>query len=157
MGHQWCFLGSRGVSGLATSDSLAQMTQLAVILRKLPFRQLNCTSSTQDKWQQKCLYPWVSLLILQQPIRVRLLWWLLKLWFKIGRPLCSCFPAAMTSLFGYLFNSVYSHSFSFLTFFFFFFSFTVSSISKRNIFQVILRLEVRGEFNKFPEFFCTGI
>ena len=40
--------------------------------------------------------PWMalSLLILQQPIRANLLWWLLNLSFKIGRPLCSCLPGS---------------------------------------------------------------
>ena len=84
--------GFLGVSGLATSDPLTQMVQFALILRQFPSRQLNCVSSTQDKWLQKWLYPWVSLLILQQPITGRLLWWLQKLSFNIGRPLCSCFP-----------------------------------------------------------------
>ena len=32
--------------------------------------------------QMTWLYPWVSLLILQQPIRAKLLWWLLNLSFK---------------------------------------------------------------------------
>ena len=54
-------LGSRGVSGLTTSDSLAQMTQLTLILLQLPSQQINC-ASTQDKWPQKWLYPRVSLL-----------------------------------------------------------------------------------------------
>ena len=62
-------------------------------------------------------------IFLQQPIRAKLFWWLLNLSFKIGRPLCSCFPAAMTSLFGYLFSPVCSlflfpfHSFPFSFFF----------------------------------------
>ena len=46
----------------------------------------------------------ISLLILQQPISARPLWKLLKLSFKIERPLWSCIPAAMTSLFDSLFN-----------------------------------------------------
>ena len=54
------------------------------------------------------LHPWVWFIILQQPIRARLYWCLLKLSFKIGRPLGSCFLAAMTSLFGYLFNPLCS-------------------------------------------------
>ena len=99
-------LGSRRISGLATLDPLAQMNKLALLLLQLPSHQLNCVSSTLDKWPQNWLYPRVPLLILQQPIRARLLWWLLKLSFKIGRPHCSCFPAAMTSLFSYLFNPV---------------------------------------------------
>ena len=101
-------------SGLATSDPLAQMTKLALILLQLQSRQLNCISSTLDKWPRKCLYAGVSLLILQLQTRARLLWWLLKLSFKISGPLCSCFPAAMTSLFGYLFNLVCIFLFSFL-------------------------------------------
>ena len=113
-------LGSWVVSGPAISDPLAQMTQLALILLQLPSWQLKC-ASTQDKWPQKWHYPWVSLLVLQQPIRAKLLWWLLNLSFKIGRPLCSCFPVAMTSLFVYLFNPVCS--FLFFFFFLFFFSF----------------------------------
>ena len=112
-------LGSRERGGweadLATPDPLAQMTQLALILLQLPSWQLTCVSSIQDKWLQKWLSPWVSLLILQQPIRVRLLWWLLNLSFNTGRPLCSCFPATRTSFFGYLFNPVCS----FFSFFFF--------------------------------------
>ena len=39
----------------------------------------------------------------QQPIRAWLLWWLLRISFKIEKPLCS---ATMTSLFGYLFNPI---------------------------------------------------
>ena len=114
-------LGSRGVSGLATSDAHAQMIQLALILLQLPSRQLTCLS-TQDKWPQKWLYPWISLLILQQPIRARLLWWLLNFSFKIGRPL----PVSMTSLFGYLFNPVCSFfCFVFFVLFFLFCFFVV--------------------------------
>ena len=45
-------------------------------------------------------------IILQQPIRAKVFGWLLNLSFKIGRPLYSCFSAAMTSLFGYLFTLV---------------------------------------------------
>ena len=50
-------MGSRGGGGsdLTTSDPLAQMTQLALILLQLPSWQLNCPS-TQDKWPQKWLY-----------------------------------------------------------------------------------------------------
>ena len=92
------------------------MTQLALILLQLSSQQLSC-ASTQNKWPQKWLHPWVSLLILQQPIRARLLWWLLQLSFKIRRPLWSCYPAAMTSLFGYLFNTVCRFFFPFSRFF----------------------------------------
>ena len=42
-------LGSRGISGLVTSDPQAQMTQLALILRQLPSRQVTCVSFTQDQ------------------------------------------------------------------------------------------------------------
>ena len=42
-------LGSQGVSGLATSDPLTQMTQLALILFQLPSRQLTCTSTQGEK------------------------------------------------------------------------------------------------------------
>ena len=41
--------------GLATSDPLAQMTQLALILLQPPSRQLNC-SSTQVKIRWKWFY-----------------------------------------------------------------------------------------------------
>ena len=61
----------------------------------------------------------LSLLILQQPIRTRLLWWFLNLSFKIRKPLWSCFSAAMSLLFGYLFNPVCSLFFLFLSHFFF--------------------------------------
>ena len=77
-------LGSQGVSGLATSDPLAQMTQQADNLR----------IHTRQMTSEMALSP----LIFQQSIRARLLWWLLNLAFKIGRPLCSCFPAAMTDV-----------------------------------------------------------
>ena len=53
-------------------------------------------------------------IILQQPIRAKLFWWLLNLSFKIGRPLYSCFFATMTSLFGYLFTPVCISSFFFI-------------------------------------------
>ena len=42
-------LGSWGVSGLATSDPLTQMTQLALILLQLPSRQLTGTSTQEEK------------------------------------------------------------------------------------------------------------
>ena len=122
-------LDSWGVLGLTTSDPLAQMTQLALILLQLPSWQLNCTS-TQDKWPQKWLYP---LLILQQPIRAKLFWWLLNLSFKIERPLYSCFSDTMTSLFSYLFNPVCNLFFFFSFFFlfpFFFFFFRNLQINK---------------------------
>ena len=83
MDHQWCFLWVYEGFGSCNIRPLARMTQLALILLQLPSRQLNCVPSTQDKWPQKWLCPWVSLLILQQPIRARLHWWLLKLSFKI--------------------------------------------------------------------------
>ena len=43
------FFGFMGVSGLATSDPLAQMTQLALILLQLPSRQLTCASTQGEK------------------------------------------------------------------------------------------------------------
>ena len=42
-------LGSRGVSDLVTSDPLAQMTKLALILRQLQSRQLTYVSFIQGK------------------------------------------------------------------------------------------------------------
>ena len=42
-------LGSWGVSDLATSDPLTQMTQLALILLQLPSQQLTCTSTQGEK------------------------------------------------------------------------------------------------------------
>ena len=42
-------LGSWGVSGLATSEPLTQMTQLALILFQLSFRQLPCASTQGEK------------------------------------------------------------------------------------------------------------
>ena len=85
--------GSRGISGLPTSVPFAQMTQLALIFRQLPSRQLTCVSFTQGKWLQKWFYLCnITFEFWQQPIKAWLLWWLLKFSFKIGRPLCSCFP-----------------------------------------------------------------
>ena len=56
----WVFsdvsFGIMGVSGLATSDPLTQMTQLALMLLQLPSRQLTCASTQEKKWQQKWLY-----------------------------------------------------------------------------------------------------
>ena len=133
-------LGSQGGgSGLAISDPLAQMAQLVLILLQLPSWQLKC-ASTQDKWPQKWHYPLVSLLVLQQPIRAKLLWWLLNLSFKIGRSLCSCFPVAMTSLFVYLFNPVCSF---FFFFFLFFFSFLFSKLTKKMNFKKILYINIK--------------
>ena len=108
-----------GFQVLQHQTPVTQMTWLALILLQLPSRLQKCVSSTQDKWPQKWLYPWVSLLILQQPIRAKLFWWLLNLSFKIGRPHYSCFSATMTSLFGYLFTPVCIPSFFFLFSFFF--------------------------------------
>ena len=96
--------------GLATLDPLTQMTQLALILLQLPSRQLTCASThKKKKTTEMALY-----IILQQPIRAKLFWWLLNLSFKIGRPLYSCFSAAITLLFGYLFTLVCISSFFFL-------------------------------------------
>ena len=110
-------LGLWRVSGLATSDLLTRMTQLALILLQLPSRQLTCASTQGEKKMttEKALY-----IILQQPIRAKLFLWLLNLSFKIGRPLYSCFSAAMTSLLGYLFTPVCISSF------FLFFSLSLS-------------------------------
>ena len=98
-------LGSGGC--LATSDPLAQMTQLALILCQLPFWQLNCVSFTQGKWLQKWLYLWVSLLNFgnsQSELGFFDDCWSFPL--KLGGHFALVFPAAMTSLFGYLFNPV---------------------------------------------------
>ena len=73
-------LGSWGVLGLATSDPLTQMTQLALILLQLPSRQLTCASTQGQKKKmttEKALY-----IILQKPIRAKLYWWLLNISFK---------------------------------------------------------------------------
>ena len=50
-GYQCCFLWVHGevVSVLATSDPLAQMTQLTLILRQLPYQQLDGVSFIQSK------------------------------------------------------------------------------------------------------------
>ena len=61
-------LGSWGVSGLATSDPLTQMTQLALMLLQLPSRHLICVS-TQEK---KMTAEMALFIILQQPIRAKL-------------------------------------------------------------------------------------
>ena len=51
-------LGSRGCRVLQHQPTPpTQMAQVALILLQLPSRQLNCVSSTQDKWPQKLLYP----------------------------------------------------------------------------------------------------
>ena len=137
-------LGLQGVLGLATSDPLTQMTQLALILLQLPSRQLTC-ASTPDKWPRKWLDPWVSLLILQQPIRAMLLWWLLNLSFKIVRPPCSCFLAAMT-LFSYLFNPVCKFfPFSFFLFFFFFF---FQNLPKKIFFNSVHKYKIEIKTNR---------
>ena len=89
----------------------------------------------------------LSLLILQQTIRVRLLWWFLNLSFKIGRPLCSCFPVTMISLFSYLFNLVcdfFSFSIFFFSFFFSPFCFPVLLIT--NYFFAYGSIEYKWSF-----------
>ena len=50
--------GSWGVSGLATSDPLTQMTKLALILLQLPSRQLTCAPTQGEKKMttEKALY-----------------------------------------------------------------------------------------------------
>ena len=104
-------LDSRGVSGLSTSDTLAKMTHLPLILRQLPFRQLNCVFFTQGKWLQKWLYLWESLLNFgnsQSELDYFDDCWSFPL--KLGSHFALVFPAAMTSLFGYLFNSVCNFS-----------------------------------------------
>ena len=42
-------LRSWGVSGFATSDTLTQMTQLALMFLQLPSRQLTCASTQGEK------------------------------------------------------------------------------------------------------------
>ena len=101
-------LGSGG-AGLATSDPLAQMTQLALILRQLPSRQLNFVSFTQDKWLQKWFYFWVSLLNFgnsQSEFDFFDDCWNFLL--KLRGHFALVFPAGMTLLFSYLFNPVCS-------------------------------------------------
>ena len=95
--------GFMGVSGLATSEPLTQMTQLALILLQLPSRQLTCASTQREKKMttEKARY-----IILQQPIRAKLYWWLLNLSFKSREATLLCFFATMTSLFGYPFTPV---------------------------------------------------
>ena len=107
MGHQRCFLWVHGgVSGLATSDPLTQMIQLALILLQLPSRRLTCTSRQAEKMtREKDLY-----IILQQPIRAKLYRWLLNLSFKNREASLLCFFATMTSIFGYLFTPVFISS-----------------------------------------------
>ena len=95
-------LDSWGISGLATSDPLTQMTQLALILLQLPSRQLTCASTQGEKNDHRK----GSIYNLQQPIRAKLYWWLLNLSFKNREATLLCFFAAMTSLFGYLFTPV---------------------------------------------------
>ena len=104
-------LGSWGVSGLATSDPLTQMTQLALILPTTPISAANLRIR---KWTKKKMITEKALyIILQQPIRAKLFRWLLNLSFKIERPLCSCLVARMTSLFGYLLTPICISSFLF--------------------------------------------
>ena len=76
-----CFGFMAGGSGHATSDPFAQMTQLALMLLQLPSRQLTCTS-TQEKKKKKMTTEKALYIILQQPIRAKLYWWLLNLFFK---------------------------------------------------------------------------
>ena len=75
-------LGLRRVSGLATSDPFAQKTQLTK-LHIFHTRQMTA---------EMVLLLGITFKFWQQPIRAWLLWWLLKLSFKIGWPFCSCFP-----------------------------------------------------------------
>ena len=70
-------LGSWGVSGLATSDPLTQITQSALMLLQLPSRQLTGASTQEKMTTEMALY-----IILQQPIRAKLFWWPLNLSFK---------------------------------------------------------------------------
>ena len=61
--------GSQGVSGLATSDPLAQMTQLALILRQLTSRQLNYISHNTNDCRNSSIYGYHFKIFFQQPIR----------------------------------------------------------------------------------------
>ena len=72
------FMGVGG-SGLATLDSLSQMTHLVLILFQLPSRQLTCESTQggEKMTTEKALY-----IILQWPIRAKLSWYLLNLYIK---------------------------------------------------------------------------
>ena len=54
-------------------------------------------------------------IILQQPIRAKIYWWLLSLSFKNREATLLCFFATMTSLFGYLFIPVMYRLFSWIT------------------------------------------
>ena len=89
-------LGSWGVSDLATSDSLTQMTQLGLILPQLPSRQLTCASTQGEKNDlRKGSISAFLYIILQQPIRAKLYWWLLNLSFK-NREATSLYNNSMT-------------------------------------------------------------
>ena len=78
--------------------------QVGIDLTPTPIPAANLRIHTRRK--KKMTTEKALCIILQQPIRAKLYWWLLNLSFKIGRPLYSCFLATMTLFFGYLFTPV---------------------------------------------------
>ena len=47
---------------------------------------------TRQMTAEMVLFMGIPFKFWQQTVKAWLLWWLLKLFYKIGRPLCSCFP-----------------------------------------------------------------
>ena len=86
-------LGSQGGgSGLATSD-LHPNDPIGIDLTPTPAPAAKQRIfHTKRMTAEMALSMGITFKFWQQPIRAWILWWLLKLSFKIGRPLCSCFP-----------------------------------------------------------------
>ena len=80
---------------------------VGIDLTPTPIPAANLRIHTRRKHTQKKMTSEKALyIILQQPIRAKLYWWLLNLSFKNREATLLCFFATMGSLFGYLFIPV---------------------------------------------------
>ena len=85
---------------------------VGIDLTPTPIPAANLRIHTRRKQKKKMTTEKALYIILQQPIRAKLYWWLLKLFFKNREATLLCFSfATMGSLFGYLFIPVCIPSF----------------------------------------------
>ena len=105
MDHQWYFLWVHSVGGVRSCNIRPPHPNdlVGIDLTPTHIPEANLRINTRKKMT---IY-----VILLQPIRAKLFWWLLNYFFKIRRPVYSCFSVAMTSLFGYLFTPLCISSF----------------------------------------------
>ena len=118
MGRQWCFLWGQGGFGSFNIRPPHPNDPVGIDLTPTPIPAANLRIHTRRKQKKKMTTEKALYIILQQPIRAKLYWWLLNLSFKNREATLLCFFATMGSLFSYLFIPVCIPSF-FPPFFFF--------------------------------------